>query len=616
VATVLTNSFLNDSRLILTEGVYTSIVTFLSSSRKIGIDFAGVFRLFSIKIFHELPALEPPFLKLCEQFMLERRPFLQLSGEDNFISVLSGLLDSLKLDALQFLTRAGGLPLPNVPDMQSLFESLPIGILNFLKGTILRNGAYSPDQEPSLSLEIRPLDYQLITSPQMTFDHSDFVPQKLVSRQEASLLSSLPEAFIATYVRTLPGLLAKVNRDYLDAFFAAYRELLLRSVSHPCYLDLFGIFLYLASGLTEFISFETLGPAFLSPVIYNRAYTVFSNLPQEIETFRVLIFDITLAKSPQICFDILFYTADRSPWLYAEQVMRFLLDFSHFKTDLWCSRRAIQALVASSAALRDTYLRDPTKSTHMARMSCLCLYLEFLKNPAILPSIGSHSGFAIGFLQLLFETGLSELFLSELQKGLMKSDFTDAQLQIVPGFALVLNACSSQAADSDFIALASRIFSCVVASVETRPVLIQLFLPLFPAMLNYVVHNPTAALTNHCFTFLQFAFATVPHFTFTTELFSLFVDVIDKLDVKIHNDLMAFLGGHDSKTGSAPLVLKNPIFLPLIIARQRKLSTLFATIEMFTELCRQSRSNCLVCHAGDLDFLLGQSSALCLRLQK
>jgi hypothetical protein len=177
VATFMANAFLNDSRLILTEAVYTSIINFLCSSRKMGIDFTGVFRLFSIKVLHELPALELPFLKLCEQFMLERRPYLQLSGEDNFVSVLSGLLDSLKLSALQFLTKAGGLPLPIVPEMESLFQALPMGILNFLKSTTLQNGFYEPDQEPSLSLDINPLDCRFITSPRMTYDCSDFVTE-------------------------------------------------------------------------------------------------------------------------------------------------------------------------------------------------------------------------------------------------------------------------------------------------------------------------------------------------------------------------------------------------------------------------------------------------------
>jgi hypothetical protein len=134
VARMAINAFLRDSSLTLTDEVYTSIINFIKASRHIGIDFTKVFRRFAQRVLSDLPRMQKGFLEICAVFISEARPFVQLSGDDSFASVLGDLINALNLGAINLLCLAGSLQLPIFPEMITQFEAIPGGVLRLLTG--------------------------------------------------------------------------------------------------------------------------------------------------------------------------------------------------------------------------------------------------------------------------------------------------------------------------------------------------------------------------------------------------------------------------------------------------------------------------------------------------
>jgi hypothetical protein len=218
-----------------------------------------------------------------------------------------------------------------------------------------KNGVFPVDEAGDLPLVYDGLSCEF-TDSEMAFRPVDLKPSDWVASQSSTLSDALSNSFSPDYVKTLPALLAKVSKHYLEAFFDAFEALLKRAIRDELYLDLFAIYLYFLSGLDGFITFAAHGKAFRSPVIYNREHCVFTKLPSQIHCFRRLFFDIALAKSQEVCFEILVYCAKRSPWLFAEQVMRFLMDLPHVNLDLFCLPSVMSSLVASAHSFRAVYL--------------------------------------------------------------------------------------------------------------------------------------------------------------------------------------------------------------------------------------------------------------------
>jgi hypothetical protein len=87
----------------------------------------------------------------------------------------------------------------------------------------------------------------------------------------------------------------------------------MKSLNSDYYLDLLAVFLYFVSALSEYISFAAHVNAFLSPVVFNRNYSVFIETPPQLELFRGLIFSVLIEKSQEVSFAVLVYLAERSP---------------------------------------------------------------------------------------------------------------------------------------------------------------------------------------------------------------------------------------------------------------------------------------------------------------
>jgi hypothetical protein len=529
---------------------------------------------------------------------MEQRPFLMLGDDDCFTTVLIPLVDFLNINAIHILCIAGSLPLSVSREMKTGFKSIPRAILASLQTNPPKNGFFDVDEVAAEPLVAKPLRCCVLGASQMVFNEAALVPKDLVETKPANLLDSLPQSFLSANVKTLPGMLSKVNPDYLEAVFDAYRDLLAQSTKSEYYLDLFAIFLYLTSGLSEFIAFQANSKAFLSPVIFNPRYSIFGENPRQIELFRDLIFDITISKSQEVSLTVLIYLAERSPWLFVEQVLRFLNDVPRTEFAMFCSQRVLEALVVSAGKLQDLYIQQPTKECYIARLACFFVFLQIIRNPKTFPLAASLESFSAGVLHNVFEPKLSKFFFEELQQAFVASDFENSQLQFVPGFIEIMDFCTKTPNSSQ---LAELTIECVTGSISKKNPLISVFRPLLPCFLRYVVQDPKPKLSQQCFTFLSIAARYLPDFSLTSDVFQLFMAVIDKLNSQIEAPLFEFLGGGDKKPLS---LIKEPVFLPLTLAAHRQSPRLVGCLETFSELCQKSRANCFAAHEGSLDFLL------------
>jgi hypothetical protein len=117
-------------------------------------DFAPVFNKLAVKVLEELPAIQQPFLQLCENYFQVKRPFLQIAGADTFLAVIDPLINSLGLNAIQFLSLAGASPSGPYPELQARFEAIPLAILTFLRRSNVKskNGVFPVDEAGDLPL--------------------------------------------------------------------------------------------------------------------------------------------------------------------------------------------------------------------------------------------------------------------------------------------------------------------------------------------------------------------------------------------------------------------------------------------------------------------------------
>jgi hypothetical protein len=409
-----------------------------------------------------------------------------------------------------------------------------------------------------------------------------------------------------------PKEFTRVKPSYLTAFFSSFQDWLINGLENLYYFDMLAIFLSFASGLSELLSLASFSRAFLSPNLFHRDFSIFREIPLQIEIFRDVFFDVVSKASQALCFDLLVYCGSRSPWLFAEMALAFLLHLSDFQLELFSSEKLVAALISAALLLQELYLTNPTDQCYQARLACFSLMFAIVHDSAAFPLASSSSCFAAGYIRMLFEPDMTEHLLSELRRGFMNCHCTDLVpffLQFIPAFCSLLDWCANHSNDPDFTRLASLLIGCLSSSLTNKPLLIHSFKSAFTPLLNYVFTVPDWDLMRDCFTFLSTSAECIPQFHFSADMFRLLIDLMGKVEGSDPSEstrmiIMGLLSGTGHRRADSLFLIKHPVFIPLVLAAYRQSSQLIDVIEHFTALCQHSASNCIACHAGDLDFLL------------
>jgi hypothetical protein len=607
---LLINAVLGDIGLDFSEKIYQAAIAHIAVNTHLTAEFAPTFRAFAIRVLASRLPQRGAFLRACREFVTHPRPWLVVK---TFVGLFRVYIELLDRPAIDFICFVGGVETQIGPEVRGCFEILPRALLALVKSGTPVHGFFEPDEAPELALVPPVLECVFLSHSKMVFNSSLVCPADLVetSRVE-SVRSILPEIFTFSGLTSLPRSLAAVSPQYVDAFFLSFQDLLLDLTHADYYLDLFTIYLYFADELAEIVSLVSYAKGLLSTTIFHRKYSFFGEMPEEIAMFRDVFFNVCMKGSQELCFELLCFAATRSPWLFAEQVMRFLLHLNDFRLEMLCSERVLLALAATSVSLRDLYLSEVTDGCYLARCTCCSLVFGIVADPAAFRLASSSSHFATGCLQLLFEPGIAEFFLVQLRNGFMTctvAESTPFFLQLIPSLCTVVEVCAQKSDDASFTKLAELLFNCMTTALTNKRLLIHSFIPAFPTLLNYVFTVPHADLMRDCFTFLSIAAQYIPQFHFTSEILRLLIDLIGKVEgsdpsVSTRSNFVALLSGATNQRANSVFLIKHPVFIPLVIVAYRQSPQLVDLIEYFSALCVHASANCLACHEGDLDFLL------------
>jgi hypothetical protein len=206
------------------------------------------------------------------------------------------------------------------------------------------------------------------------------IPADLIDERPPDLSAFLPISFGASPLQAeLPGFLVGVNGGYVDAFFADFQDNLLRSIGSQFYLDLFAIFLFFAGKLNAPQLLSHYERCWLSPVVFHRRFSVFGEQSPTIQAFRAHVWN---AASPEIWLRILEYTASKSPYLFAEQVLRILPNLGRFEGELFASDGFLSILMSIAGYLQADYVKDCSNNgCVIARIACLSLIFAVIDDP-------------------------------------------------------------------------------------------------------------------------------------------------------------------------------------------------------------------------------------------
>jgi hypothetical protein len=170
----------------------------------------------------------------------------------------------------------------------------------------------------------------------------------------------------------------------LAAFFSAFQDLLISNSHDHYYFDMFDVCLYFASEISTLISLISYSEAFLSPNVFDRDF-----------------FDIVSQASQKLYVKLLLYSASQSLWLFAEQVMHFLL---HRTRKLQIRMFGSNGVLSAILLLQKLYLKHPNNKCYLARLKSSTTFLR----------ASASFCFAAGYMQMLLEPDMMDTLFTVL----------------------------------------------------------------------------------------------------------------------------------------------------------------------------------------------------------
>jgi hypothetical protein len=212
VAQFLLKAFLRDSTLPRTETVYHYMIHFISPARKLGADFAPVFKRFAASVLKDVPIFDGQFFKRCSCLLIDRRPSLLLSLNDSFLPVVGALIESLNLHSIRFLCLATHSTQSVNQALKALLNSIPRALPALLRANPPQNEVFEQDEELGEALTVQPLQCEFANSSKMVFVESDLVPDRLIPIKSANLVHVIPGSLFVNHFESFAELLVNGRR--------------------------------------------------------------------------------------------------------------------------------------------------------------------------------------------------------------------------------------------------------------------------------------------------------------------------------------------------------------------------------------------------------------------
>ena len=563
-------SFLNDSSLTMTDEVCATISSHLFVNAGLSPGFQPLFDSFVKSVVQsKMKGSITHILKITQRFVYDNRCFVVLADQAPLLGIVCELARHLDISAIELVCSVATPKYEVSTEILELFNRLPDRIVDLLKGDKPLYEKMDVDTDEEYPRAAPVLECQFLDVPPMNYNPTNVVPVELCDQQVIKARDFVPSVFNMKQLHFLAGDFSKVSVRYLKVFFDSFSRSVEKHLTSDYYLDIYSVFLFLASKLGEHVSLASYSSALLSPVILNRNATIFGGMTPTIVKFRAMLFD-TAALSEKFYADILCYTAKRSPWLFAETAFRVLVHLDSIRLEMFCTEHTLTALVNVAIDLQRIYVNDHSEQVVKARTACFMLMFKIISDSTAFLMASALSCFAHGYLSFLFEPGMSDVVLSELAAGFMTSDSHYRQpiyVQFVLTIGAIVDACSKNTGNSKYDELAKKLLNCTVKCLSNNTSLVYSFGPLFTALLYYIDSNPESELLMKSFEFLSISSQFIPNFHFSSEIFRLLAGLIKKVGVddppnSLRARFVGLLSGSNNTNERALYVIKQPVNIP------------------------------------------------------
>lgn len=634
-------TFVHDESLPISDSFVAAVLGFLTQNYSIKENFTDVYNDFFSKVVKSaMPRSISHILRVTLQFIHEHRPFLpiepkkdenapepstpsesELSKKKIFsIGVLSPLIQNLDSNAIELICTASTTTTSHLEPIRELIDLLAVSLVEKIVGQTHNKIEIAADQNSDLSAPSIDDEYVFETQiTDMKYNPTELSPLlDIIRAPSRDLTSYLPSKPIDNTTNLIVFMFSTINSWYLDSFLTIFTEKLQEHINTVHYLDLFAVMIYIFDKLTGKYLMATYSPFLISPVIFTSNYTIFTNdANATLNDFRYFTVQLILNNSQTLFCRLLNYASNKSPFLFAENLLRVLLNMSDYRLELFCSENIHRCLFESSYRLQQMYLKEPSNMTRLARITIFKFTFSIIEDSTAFLLSSSSQFFSNMIFKFLFEPSLTILFLNELKTGFVNSNITftlPVFLQILPVFMNILEKVSSAQTylnDERYTDLANQIIKCVSDSLTHNLSLIHSFVNIVPSILNYVSHNSSEPLLYQCFLLFSILSQSSNSFVFSPDMFRLFLKIIKKVEgnePSLHTQLKFYslLSGSNQSLENTLFFIRAPQFIALFLASFSQSKKLRRILEFFTNLCKYSPANSFACNKGDLDFLLLQ----------
>lgn len=402
-----------------------------------------------------------------------------------------------------------------------------------------------------------------------------------------------------------------LNPRYIETILNETTRVLSLCYSSDCY-SVFAAFLMTLNHIPDSTVCDNYLPV-LFDFLFNSEYTVFGpyELDPTINEFRSVIIDMIFTKAPLLLHYILKYFHNQ-PFLFTEIIGRY---YYNVPVKLLMTDKDFELISEVNDALR--FLKAPSKT----RSTILSFIFLYLKTPNTYIECLSSMSFIDNFFKIIFEKGLSEMFLlSVLSQSFSRLDIDYSKSSNYSN-SVASNISSTKLVKyhsliplRDFLYKSANtydqidqvIFTFVAKISKLRPKCVKLFQPFLELMIDKLAVSPSENATKNSISFLTsiLSLHSQDGMSFSLD-YRHYKILIDNIQYITYTEILNLISSSFSVTSQSVFLIKRPLFLPFLFFKFKDDSKqTYRIIDKLLNLAEISQFNCRALHDGKVDLIL------------
>lgn len=401
-----------------------------------------------------------------------------------------------------------------------------------------------------------------------------------------------------TLLLDITNLIEEAHISCIRIFLESFATLISTQKSDsfiPCY----SFFLYCVSHFSRISSIKDYYFAIFHPLIFNQSLSIFSYIPDFIDTLRSHVFEVVLTTDPTSITSLIKSTQN-SELLTAECLARILSHIPQVDFKIFTAETVLRNLASSLKNLQFLRREHPNEFIK-AYMSCLSFISKLLSEKQIAELCFTNATFSRNLFGLIYDEDIAEQIIVCICDYLGTNSEMESTYFIINVFESISSTKKSQMGEF-FIDQIQR-------SIERNNSCVLIVDDWIDSMLDFSISNPSQKTLSSCLRIiLMLVRQHNSPYKFSAKRL---IKIVNSIQLNEGDEpsesVISLLWGIAAQTKS---VFTDSMFL---IRCSSIIVPVFATMSKFNcqkflerikELCFHSPSNCVACHDGGLDLCL------------